>query len=101
VQETRGRKLKITPRQGITEKCLAHAINHTYYSDFENCKFLFMGITKDPRGGGEKDEGGVGEEDEGGLGGRRTSVVFVQATRRVERDEEFFANYGTGSGFLM
>ena len=38
-----------------------------------------------------------GQEDEGGgVGGRRTSVVFVQATRRVERDEEVFANYGTG-----
>ena len=43
----------------------------------------------------EEDEGGVGEEDEGFVGGRRTSVVFDQATRRVERDEEFFANYGT------
>jgi hypothetical protein len=62
-----------------------HAINHTCHSDFENCKFLHTGITKDPLGGGE--------EDEGGVGGRRTSVVFVQATRRVERDEEFFANY--------
>ncbi len=27
----------------------------------------------------------MGEEDEGGAGGSRTSVVFVQATRRVER----------------
>jgi len=36
----------------------------------------------------------VGEEDEGGAGGSRTSVVFVQVTRRVEREEEFFANYG-------
>ena len=29
VRETGGRTLQITPRQGITEKCLAHAINHT------------------------------------------------------------------------
>ena len=36
----------------------------------------------------------MGQEDEGGAGGNRTSVVFVQATRRVEREEEFFANYG-------
>ena len=26
----------------------------------------------------------------------RIRVVFVQATRRVERDEELFSNYGTG-----
>jgi len=31
---------------------------------------------------------------EGGVRGSRTSVVFVQATRRVEREQEFFANYG-------
>jgi hypothetical protein len=29
----------------------------------------------------------------------RTSVVFVQATRRVEREEEFFANYGDSFRF--
>jgi hypothetical protein len=29
----------------------------------------------------------------------RTSVVFVQETRHVERDEEFFTNYGTGFRF--
>jgi hypothetical protein len=45
-QETGGRKLEITPRKGITEKCLAHAINRTCHSDFENCKFLHTGITK-------------------------------------------------------
>ena len=50
VQETGGRKLEITPRQGITEKCLAHAINHTCQPDFENCKFVYAGITRDPRG---------------------------------------------------
>ena len=64
------------------------AINHTCHSDFENCKGLLTGITKDSRGGGQ--------EDEGGVGGRRTSVVCLQATRRVERDEKFFAKYGTG-----
>ena len=32
---TGGKKLEITPRQGITEKCVAHAINHTFQSDFE------------------------------------------------------------------
>jgi len=41
----------------------------------------------------------VGQEDEGGAGGNRTSVVFVQATRRVEREEEFFANYGDSFRF--
>jgi hypothetical protein len=33
----------------------------------------------------------VGQEDEGGVGGSRTSVVFVQVTKHVEREEEFFA----------
>jgi hypothetical protein len=61
---------------------LAHAVNHTCHSDFQNCKFLHTGIIKDPHGGGP--------EDEGSVGGRRTSVVFVQVTRHVERDEEFF-----------
>jgi hypothetical protein len=91
VRETGGRTLKITPRQGIAEKCVAHAINHTCHPDFENCKFLHTGITKDPHG--------VGQEDEGGVEGSPTSVVFVQATRRVEREEELFANYGTGFRF--
>ncbi len=72
---------------------LTHAVNHTCHRDFENCKFLHTGVTKDPRG--------VEEEDEGGAGGSRTSVVFVQATRRVEREEEFFANYGDSFAFLM
>ncbi len=45
----------------------------------------------------------MGQEDEGGLGGSRTSVVFVQAKRQVEKEEEFFANYGDSSEscFLM
>jgi hypothetical protein len=42
-----------------------------------------------------------GGQEEGGVGGSRTSVVFVQATRPVERDEEFFANYGTGFRFPL
>ncbi len=87
VRETRGRTLEITPPLGVTKKCLAHAINHTCHPDFENCKFVYAGITRDPRG--------VGQEDVGLVGGRRTSIVFVQATRRVEREEEFYANYGT------
>ena len=91
VRETGGRTLEITPRQGITQSYLAHAVNHTCHRDFENCKFLHTGVTKDPRG--------VGEEDEGGAGGSRTSVVFVQVTRRVEREEEFFANYGDSFRF--
>jgi len=57
---------------------LGHAINHTCHPDFQNCKFLHTGVTKDPRGVGQ-------EDDEGCVGGSRTSVVFVQATRRVER----------------
>jgi hypothetical protein len=91
VREPEGRTLEITPRQGITEKCLAHAINHTCHPDVENCKFVYAGITRDRRG--------VGQEDEGGVGRRRTNIVFVQATRRVEREEEFYANYGTGFRF--
>ena len=30
---------------------------------------------------------------------RETGVVFVQGTRRVEREEEFFANYGDSFQF--
>ena len=43
--------------------------------------------------------GRTGQEDEGGVKGSRTSVVFVQATRRVEKEEEFFANYGDSFRF--
>jgi hypothetical protein len=93
VRETGGRTLEITPRQGITEEYLAHAINHTCHPDFENCKILYTGVTKDPRGVGQKDEGAVGRS--------RTSVVFVQATKRVEREEEFSPTMGIPSGFLM
>jgi hypothetical protein len=42
------------------------------HPDFENCKFLHTGVTKDPRR--------VRQEDEGDVGGSRTRVVFVQAT---------------------
>ena len=91
MQESWGRKLEFTPLQGIMEKWLAHAVNYTCHSDFQNCTFLHTGIIKDPRGGGP----------EGSVGGRRTSVVFVQATRRVERDEEFLATKGRASCFLM
>jgi hypothetical protein len=91
IRETGGRTLEITPRQGITEEYLGHAINHTCHPDFQDCKFLHTGVTKD--------RCGVGQEDEGGVGGSRTSVVFVQATRRVEKEEEFFANYGDSFRF--
>jgi hypothetical protein len=70
-----------------------HAINHTCHPDFENCKFVYVGITRDPRG--------VGLEDEGGVGGRRTSVVFVQTMRRVEREEEFFGPGATRTILLF
>ena len=43
----------------------------------------------------------MGQQDEGGAGGSRTSVVFVQATRRVEREEEFSLTMGIPSAFLM
>ena len=33
------------------------------------------------------------------VGGSRTSVVFIQSTRPVEREEEFHANYGIGFRF--
>ena len=52
VRETGGRTLEITPRQGITQSYLANAVNHTCHRDFENCKFLHTGVTKDPRGVG-------------------------------------------------
>ena len=45
VRETGGRTLEITPRQGITQEYLAHAVNHTCHHDFENCKFLHTGVT--------------------------------------------------------
>ena len=51
--------------------------HHTCHRDFENCKFLHTGVTKDPRG--------VGQEDEGGAGGSRTSVVFVERWLGSER----------------
>ena len=81
---TGGKKLEITPRQGITEKCVAHAINHTCHPGFVNCRFVHAGIV-----------GGRSEDEQGGIGGRRTSEVFVKTTRRVESDAELFANYGT------
>jgi hypothetical protein len=38
---------------------------------------------------------GGATEDERVVSGRRTTVAYVKATRRVERDAELFANYGT------
>ena len=37
--------------------------------------------------------------DLGGVGGSSTSAVFVQATKNVEREEEFFANYADSFRF--
>ena len=55
----------MTPCQGVKGACVAHAINHTYHSDFANCKFLHTGITNDPQGvGGTEDEGVVSDDDE-------------------------------------
>jgi hypothetical protein len=67
---------------------MAHAINHTYHPGFANGRFVHAGITRGPLVGGRA-------EGERGIGGRRTSEVFVKATRCVERDAELFANYGT------
>jgi hypothetical protein len=46
VKENGGRAI-ITPSQGVTQACVAHAINHTCRSDFANCKLLHTGITND------------------------------------------------------
>jgi hypothetical protein len=60
-----------------------------------NCRFLHKGITNDPQGGGRAEE----ERD---VAGRRTSNVFVKATRRVERDAEYFLQTtGPSSGLLL
>jgi hypothetical protein len=58
VKEREGRSLAITPIQGVTEGCVAHAINHTCHPGFVNCKFFHTGITNDQHGGG----GGGGRE---------------------------------------
>ena len=76
--------MTITPKHGVTEGCMAHAINHTCHPGFVNCRFVHAGIV-----------GGRSEDEQGGIGGRRTSEVFVKTTRRVESDAELFANYGT------
>ena len=64
--------------EGITQEYLSHTVNHTCHRDFENCKFLHTGVTKDPRG--------VGEEDEGGAGGSRTSGQFRVRNDLVQCD---------------
>jgi hypothetical protein len=84
VKEREGKALTITPKHGVTEGCMAHAINHTCHPGFVNCRFVHAGIV-----------GGRSEDEQGGIGGRRTSEVFVKTTRRVESDAELFANYGT------
>ena len=89
VKERDGKSLTITPKHGVTEGCMTHAINHTFHPGFANCSFVHAGIKRGPL------VGGWSEDEPGGRGGRRTSEVFVKATRRVESDEELFANYGT------
>jgi hypothetical protein len=84
VKEREGKSLTITPKPGVTEGCMAHAINHTCHPGFANCRFVHAGIV-----------GGWSEDERGGIGGRRTSEVFVKTTKRVESDVELFANYGT------
>jgi hypothetical protein len=84
VKEREGKSLTITPKHGVTEGCMAHAINHTCHPGFANCRFVHAGIV-----------GGWSEDEQGGIGGRRTSEVFVKTTKRVESDTELFANYGT------
>lgn len=75
VKESGGRTVAFAPCQGVTDGCMAHAINHTE-------------IANAPLGGG-------GREVEGVVGGRRICGIFVKTTRRVAKDTEFFANYGT------
>jgi len=88
VKEREGKSLTITPKHGVTEGCMAHAINHTCHPGFANCRFVHAGIV-----------GGWSEDEQGGIGGRRTSEVFVKTTKRVESDTELFANYGTNFRF--
>ncbi len=89
VKEREGKSLTITPKHGVTEGCMAHASNHTCHPGFANCRFVHAGIKRGPLVGGWSDD------EQGVIGGRRTSEVFVKATRRVESDAELFANYGT------
>jgi hypothetical protein len=49
----------MTPCQGVTEGCVAHAIHHTCHTDFADCKFLHSGVTNAPRGGGGTEDEGV------------------------------------------
>jgi hypothetical protein len=62
VKEREGKSLTITPKHGVTEGCMAHAINHTCHPGFANCRFVHAGIV-----------GGWSEDEQGGIGGRRTS----------------------------
>jgi len=82
VKEREGKSLTITPKHGVTETCMAHAINHTCHPGFANCRFVHAGIV-----------GGWSEDKQGGIGGRRTSEVFVKTTRRVESDAELFERF--------
>ena len=73
VKERQGKSLTITPKHGVTEDCMTHAINHTCHPGFVNCRFVHAGIV-----------GGWSEGEQGGIGGRHTSEVFVKTTRCVE-----------------
>ena len=59
VKEREGKALTITPKHGVTEGCMAHAINHTCHPGFVNCRFVHAGIV-----------GGWSEDEQGGIGGR-------------------------------
>ena len=63
VKEREGKSLTITPKHGVTEGCMSHAINHTCHPGFENCRFVHAGIV-----------GGWSEDEQGGIGGRREGV---------------------------
>ncbi len=78
VKEREGKSLTMTPKHGVTEGCMAHAINHTCHPGFANCRFVHAGIKRGPL------VGGWSEDEQGGIGGRRTSEMFVKTTRRVE-----------------
>jgi hypothetical protein len=56
VKEREGKSLTITPKHGVTEGCMAHAINHTCHPGFANCRFVHAGIV-----------GGVSEDERGGI----------------------------------
>jgi hypothetical protein len=46
VKEREGKSLEITPKHGVTEGCMEHAINHTCHPSFANCRFVHAGIKR-------------------------------------------------------